>query len=598
MRALRLALLLLLSLDVACGDSPGAADDAGPDLEPACARDDCLCTSEADCLSHSECIFTEGATSSECTCVTGYAKVGEFCIFSGLEDPDFDGEPAAWTAQSPAVIDGAASGLGMVDDGEAVWTNDAVNALVTVRQSLTMPTLEKSEPFVAVVNQRFDASYNVGIWEALAPHATVRLGQQRTRVPLEGGGGVWQSSRICLGESAYGGDVDFGIEPSHQTVKGALDGEYTFRVDRMQIEPAVQGECPAPGEVMNGDFESQMGWTGSADTATSSANIENDGVGGSRAGVLLAKGGGMGSCSARPWLRTKVSVPNSDSGLALQFYWKTKSGLDDDNEEPWVAVDVGLGIGEHANALLFYQWVRPDRPIGSLGGQDSNPAISTMCIPPHMKGSVADLTFRMLYGGAHCDEPRSLTVDDIQIIETAGCPAVGEGADTSFEAPENAVLSGWTHYQDEGVEISSVSVPDALDGKRVMRMRSYPRASCWELDIGTSLRYPDPVSGELPAIRFSYRFSPSTTSGARIWWARNKDQAANGGIRARRILAVDDMGVLIPGWRTATVCDAEGEAGRPVEFMVEYGPLDCTVDQYVDIDQVQAITVPASECTN
>lgn len=587
MASLRLAVAAFLALTVGCSDDgnlvPDRMDAGG---EPACVNEDCSCTSQADCRAHSECIL-DGTTASECTCVTGYAMTGQFCIFAGLVDSDLDGDPAAWTTTAAVTLDPAAAEVGMVDDGFARWTTGDISALGIIEQTLAMPTLEEAEPFVAVVNSRVDHMYPAGIYAVAAPSTFVRLGSQWTRSQVTELN-VWQSHRVCLGESAYGGDVRFGVAPGNPQANAI--GNYTMRVDSFQIEPAEQGECPSPGEVVSGDFESPAGWTFAP--AQGAAEIR-DGVGyaGTRAGVLEAASAGdpSSACDWRPSMATSVSIPGDGSGKAIEVTWEAGAGT---------SVDLGLGMAEFGYAI--YWSFTKIRPIGTLTGGQGGQQISRVCVPPPMLGTVAPLTFQMDWGGYDCPQSaqgRYVYLDEIKVVDAPGCASSGAGADLGFEAVQSAVVAGWTLTRDLGLMAHTplVGSAEAIDGNRVLRLETTPdNVDClWAISAETSLVYPPVGPGEVPAIRFSYRFSEPVSAQALLLWSRNRDYI-NGG--RRRLPAADAMGTFVTGWQSHTICGDPGDAERPVELTLDFHPKECTTGSYVDVDHVEVIAIPEGDC--
>jgi len=585
----RAALAAVLVLG--CSDDgnvvPNRADGGG---EPACVNADCSCTSQSDCRAHSECPL-DGAAAAACSCVTGYEMVGQFCIFAGLADPDINGDPAAWL--TTVEIDSSANESGMIDDGYASWTTADISALAAIEQTLAMPTLDEAEPFVAVVHSRLDHMYAnspISIYTAAAPSAFIRLGAQWTRSPVNVPN-TWETHRVCLGESAYGGDVRFAVAPGNPQAN-AITG-YGMRVDSFQIEPAEQGECPRPGEVVNGDFEASGGWTLSPEQATAEIR-EGVGYAGSRAGVLEAidAANPTTACNWRPTMSTPVSIPSDGTGKAIEITWEAGAGT---------SVDIGLGLAEFGSAI-YWSFTKM-RPIGTLTGGQGAQQISRVCVPPPMLGTVAPLTFKMDSGGYDCpdgsgtDKGRWMYLDEIKVVDAPGCPGTGAGADLSFEAVQSAVIAGWTLTRDVGrmAHTPLVGAAEAIDGNRVLRLESTPaNTDCsWAISAETSLVYPPIQPGEAPAIRFSYRFSDPVSAQALLIWSRNRDYI-NGG--RRRLPAADSMGTFLTGWRTHTICGDAGDAERPVELTLDFHPKECTTGSYVDIDNVELVAIPEGDC--
>jgi len=351
-------------------------------------------------------------------------------------------------------------------------------------------------------------------------------------------------------------------------------------IDAVRIEPAAQDECPTPGEVQNGDFEGDVDWTAVLPPGSGALAETRDGIGlgNSRAGY--AESGA--NCGQQVGLQTLVSIPESAEGKALQFAWRGSSSA---------SVEVGLGLGEHVNAL-YWNWVREYRPIGSVHASSGNLQVERICIPPHAYGTVAPLTFRLQSVGQGCPLPQFFVVDEVEIIDAPGCAVSGAGSDLSFEAVQNAVLPGWARTIDAGHEsvVTMVGAAEAVDGVHVMRLRTDVDApNCTApVSVATSLRYPKLNPGEVPAIRFSYRFSDAASPQARLLWSRNNDFLMNSW--DNRYLT------MTTGWQTQTICAKVYDAERDVELSLDFYPNDCTIEEYVDIDGVEVVAIPEGDC--
>jgi len=71
---------------------------------------------------------------------------------------------------------------------------------------------------------------------------------------------AWQTARVCLGEAAYGGPVLVQLGPREQHPSCFDQPEGNIEVDQLAIVAADPGECPVPGEVLNGAAETNGGW--------------------------------------------------------------------------------------------------------------------------------------------------------------------------------------------------------------------------------------------------------------------------------------------------------------------------------------------------
>src|SRR5690606_14499075 len=77
---------------------------------------------------------------------------------------------------------------------------------------------------------------------------------------------VSSTGKACLGERAYGAEIDFAALPT--TCASSLR---SLQIDHPSIAPAP--DCPAPGKIPNGDFEGAGGWTATGEGAEVSAGV-------------------------------------------------------------------------------------------------------------------------------------------------------------------------------------------------------------------------------------------------------------------------------------------------------------------------------------
>jgi len=581
----RSCLACVLALVAACGSSDEVVPDRNTDdLEPACVRADCSCESQNDCRAHSECVT--GDADARCQCVTGYEKYGEFCVFLGLADPDLDGEPAAWSLDEGVIIDGSVSEDGMQDDGAASWTTESQDALAGLAQTLSMPTFEQSEPFVAVVSSM--VSGQGGATSGLfANGVALGLGTHRERLPVPLMN-TWHSQRVCLGEDAYGRDLEVGV---HAGAVAWIFPDQELRVDSVQIEPAGQDECPSPGQVVNGDFEAPIGWIGESGLLGAAEIRPDIGLAGSSAGYLE-----MNDCycyQAAAELRSQVSIPSAEhGGKAIRFAWRASPGT---------AADVSIGRADFGGLLRLIIGAT-GRVVSGVGGNQQTLQYDMACVPPDAYGSVTSLSFsiRCDYRSELCQGTRFFVVDEVSLVDAVGCPTSGAGADLGFELTENAVLPGWGTTEDVGRSATVVRIDgEAYEGNQVLRLQtSGDNAQCDPVEAHATFLYPAIGAGQRPAIRLRYRFSDTMDPTAELIPLRMRDRLQAG----VRFKPVDAMGVPLVGWQEATICDIPEAAGTPVEFSIQFDPStqsDCsgiTGVQYADVDGIEVIAVPEAEC--
>jgi len=580
---MRVALAVLMASSVwACSDGSSVVPeppDGTVDLGVACEV-------ENDCPAHARCVTD--IDDPTCQCVAGYQVSGDFCVFAGIRDPDVDGDPAAWQTEGDVTIEDRAADTGMRDDGVASWPLTALNDLSRMSQTLTMPPLAAAEPLVAVINQQVTTIGFGYYFEWYAPSAMLFIGSQQSRLPVENVN-RWESHRVCLGESAFDGEVSLGIEPANVIKPIPFGGAYgALEIDRVQLEPATQGECPVAGEVRSGDFESLDGWNAATLDGGFAGLREGMGVGGSRAGYLEAT-----NCYQTVSLSTDLSIPRSETGKAIRLVWQASA-----NNQAFV----GLGTADYS-VRLFEAPGRKTHPITALNGEQSTPEIATICIPPYMLGTVATFEIALRRNGVACTTgTRYLAVDDVEIIDAPGCPATGLMVDPSFEVAQNVVEPGWAPLVDVGRGSQVVTVPDAADGSRVLRMTATSaNEGCLAMGAQATFRYPDVGPGERPAFRFAYRFSGITDTVSKDSTLR----LVQGSDRFEAIPdnqyfpAIDGLGQPLQGWQTATVCGRPFEAGRIGELNVVFNPFDCDINPdpiVAEVDHFELLSLPEASC--
>ncbi len=587
MGAFRLSVLACaLALVCGCASDPEVVPDRNTDgLEPSCVKADCSCASQNDCRAHSECV--NGDVASKCECVTGYEQYGEFCVFVGLADPDLDGDPAdVWAFDDGVVLDPAVSEDDMHDDGAVAWEPEAQDARAGFRQSLAMPTIEQSEPFVAVISSMVSGQGGqTAGW--FANGVFLGLGRHYERFPVDVMN-TWRSQRQCLGEDAYGTDLEVAVRAGPLAW---IFPDMRLRVDSVQIEPAGQDECPALGEVMNGDFETPMGWTGEAGILGKAEIRPEIGLAGTSAGYLE-----MNDCycyQAAAELRSQVSIPSAEhGGKAIRFAWRASPGT---------AADVSLGRAEFGGIMRLIMGTT-GRVVSGVGGDQQTLQYDMACVPPDAYGSVTSINFaiRCDYRSELCAGTRFFVVDEVELVDAVGCPTSGAGSDLSFELTENAVLPGWGTTVDVGRSASIARIDaEAFDGNQVLRFQtSAENAQCDPVEAHSSFVYPSIGAGQRPAIRLHYRFSDTVDPTAELIPLRVRDRLLAG----VRFKPVDAMGARLVGWQEATICDDVGTAGTPVEFSLQFDPgtqTDCSMVpdvQYVDVDGIEVLAVPEAEC--
>jgi len=349
--------------------------------------------------------------SPSCVCAPGYE--GNPCEWAGvLDDPGFENQ-AAWTLSEGANVDENETDFS-VDPGYASIGRSAACNAGAVSQTVQMPSYEVGEPLVAEVTYRAEGLYGLALG----------FDKAWTQLPVTPDF-AWleEPARVCLGEAAYGGavTVQLSAPEQHPTCFGNPEGE--IHVDRLDIVPAEPGECPAPGDVLNGTAQLGSGGWQFETTAEAVADLVA-GVGReATSGVQLAVGASVGAAA---W--TKLSVPSSESlpSPALRFWWRGTTG------QPF-AFQIGRYNGIQRSAL----------PLENAYGNNSE-LNYVYCLPPWTHGSVVDLIFKNS-GHNLLDGTSELAVDDVEVVSDTSCGTSTDILDPGFDAGPTRIM-GVTHF--------------------------------------------------------------------------------------------------------------------------------------------------------
>ena len=379
------------------------------------------------CGAHQDC--AETANGGECQCVAGYE--GEPCEWTGgLRDPEFESQEAWADTVNGATIIPLASGS--VGTGIASFTSSVVCTAGAVAQVVEMPSYELAEPFVIQLIYR--ASDVLG----------VDVGYGRAFRTLES---LSMLERVCLGEAGYGGPVKFQVAASEPLPSCFTAPRGSIDVDRFEILVAEPGECPAPGDVLNGDANpDEGGWEFDVETyrvGVAEAGLR-DGVGESgSSGAWIYKPAGVENVAA---MHTQLSVPLASSlpSPALRFWWKG-------NPAWWYYVDLGTYPGTQIEG----------RTLDSLFG-DGAPRVVTYCLPPWTHGNVVDLSFAMQSG--LFEDEAELVVDNVEIFSDPRCGTSTDLLDPGFDSAPNR-WPGALVRRGQG-SVSSVQLVDDPDRAR------------------------------------------------------------------------------------------------------------------------------------
>lgn len=344
---------------------------------------------------------------AECACVAGYS--GEPCAWTGgLQGTQFANEEPWGQTNGAAIlplVEGP-TGLGIASFQSSVTCNAGA-----VSQVVDMPSYEDAEPFVAEVTFRRENVLGVVV------------GYGRAFRSLRSATLDWYTDSFCLGEAAYGGPVKFQIAAEGRPAECFVAPVGSIEVDRFEILVAEPGECPAPGEVMNGQANlDEGGWRFDVEQGGNGLVQASlvPGVGESAtAGARLFQSADSSRVAA---MHTQLSVPlpTSKPSPALRFWWKSPATKE-------YIVQLGTYPGPRSVT----------DPLGPLFG-DGSAQVTTYCLPPWTFGNVVDLTFaaaasRADFAGIDWE----LVVDNVEIISDARCGESTDLLDPSFDSAPN-----------------------------------------------------------------------------------------------------------------------------------------------------------------
>ena len=359
-----------------------------------------------------------------CICAPGYSGIP--CTWTGdLDDPGFQ-DQQAWTLSGGANV--LERGTGAVDLGFAQLEETAACFAGAVSQTVQMPSYEAGEPLVAELTYRARGLYGVALG---FNRAETQLPQTEDPSTTND---VWLTERICLGEAAYGGPVTVRLSSPEQHFSCFDEGEGIIEVDRLDIVLADPGECPAPGQVLNGTAEVAGGGWRFETTGAGIAELAEEVGREASAGVRLASEFGS---AAVAW--TRLSVPTSETlpSPALRFWWQGTT-------ERLFQFRIGRQNDIDKTTGNF--------PLDEVWGNDSEENF-VYCLPPWTHGNVVELISRPV-PLSPADGTSELSIDDVEIISEASCGSSSDILNPAFDAAFVA-----------GTEIRFTGVTDRSDAQ-------------------------------------------------------------------------------------------------------------------------------------
>jgi len=469
---MRVCLIGCLFLVFGCGNDAGAGGDAGiddggqlPDAD-ICDSVECECDTDDDCGAHEVCDTSSGP-GRVCVCAPAYEDDGSGCQFAGAPlAPGFD-DPAPWTTTGGAVLDATATGGD--DPGEVTWSGDAICDGSRVLQTFAMPPYGRAEPLAFQVTYRGDS-------ESFEARPQLAFNERWVRLPRRS---EFFTQSFCLGEAGFGGDVEFRVD-GHSGFCPTFAEVDELVVDRFEVVRAedAEFECPAPGFVLDGDFEGD----GTAWSPIGDASVQ-DGVGqnGTRAARLqtatLCSAAFMTGVASLP---VSASMPNQ----ALRFFWTGTAGR-------------------------VLQVQAADAFVAELTAS-GEATVSTVCLPPHSRGLARAVTFALPIttgsDGSSCGDPdlRDFVVDTVEIVSEAACGDEPYLLDGDFELAVTGTVPGSWSFGGGGPRGSvGVVTGNAQNGDASLHFTA--QQTCAFLSARATIVVPKPDATGGPALKYFYQ---------------------------------------------------------------------------------------------
>jgi len=511
---MREALAAMLVCLAGCNQLLGVED---PPLGGDACVGSCACRVDTDCGAHEYC--NDQVSTRSCDCVAGYMPWGDRCAWQGVvHDPGFS-DPTAWAPASLATLDAAATG--MKEPGVLKLPRDACAAAAA--QMIEMPRFERAEPLVAVMTYRVvEALGNAGpafaigqAWNETVPPST----------PI----GTWITERRCLGAGSYAAAGSQGRGQSVPLTLGQITGGLcrynSLELDRFEIVPATPGECPLPGQVVNGLADDDGGWaftTGSAGTAAFVAGVGENRTRGARLGLPQCSSSALAEVPLSP------DVADATGSPSLSYY-----------------------VTSTANTSIYsYLGARSLPAI-----PPNQPTIVRFCVPAHQRGVPQRLRVYPSYVASPCTDPinASGVLDSVKLESVAACGTDPAIADPGFESGTIGEL-----YQSGTGTVRSIEDPGSHAGTHML-----------ELQMSSCPSY---------AYAYVHAITPPASAGggpALAFWSR----MTVGSNASMRVYATGLTNIAIPRdlqWRRGVICLDPKLAGRHQELFFYLAASSCT----------------------
>lgn len=403
------------------------------------------------------------------------------CFIPQVEDPQFR-SATAWTP----------SRGGAVACGEAHLDVEALCDRGSIAQTLATPPLACARPLILdVTTTILDNDHS---FQSVA----VQVGGGWRFFELPNHPGV--TTAVCLGASAFGGPVDLSLAAGSPPGCSPDSGSPTLVFDRVAIRPDDSGQCPAVGQVTNGDFErGASGWTFSGGVTESNAVVE-DGVGrGATRGLWV-----HAPCGGSKAASSSVSLPSA----ALVHNPALHVWLDG---TPGASVTVRLGEqGPRFEAILRGEGRAVER---------------TICIPRWAQGTVQPITLWVQASGLveadgsnpACTQAADVAFDDLTVVSDPACPEGAPLFDPGFELSSLATspVTPWTRsaaFTNPLSGSSEIVVDPAFSHAGTAAAALTADGLCSHSELAQIVTVPASVGSAGPALAFWYKTDASQTT--------------------------------------------------------------------------------------
>lgn len=439
---------------------------------PGFVDEDGVCTPNCGpCGDHA---FCDGSLSPPaCSCVAGYGDEGGGCVWAGvIQDPLF-AEQDVWSTVASTIDP---EGFG-VDDGSASFNPSGYCGVSKISQVATMPTYESAEPLSLVV-RGITVAQGESCMYGPQPTPAMRFGGAVQRIPPGGSNNF--ELELCLGEAAYGSDVDFQLVPDVETNPGCFADvpvcDYpVFR--EVDIRPAA-GQCPVPGIVTSGTFDSDEGWTYSANAANGNPATAEVANGELHLETFYLCSGASAS--------TSLSPPTSQTlaGTALRF-------------------DVTGTSGRTMNVSLA------GRNLAHLTGSGALES-KTYCVPSFARGTVHPFELSYSLSGTCATEASvQWTFDNFEFVSEPSC---GDGPvlDGDFEGSVGgSIVSPWNISGANAMAVANVVENASLahGGNGALEVQFLGGSTSADLRAVQQVLVPVSTAEGGPAVRLWHRVS-------------------------------------------------------------------------------------------